>query len=223
MEDRYEKDFFTMIVEKSTTLSDVCRNIGLTNGHGNRQTVKKYINLYCINTEHFRYVRDNYINFIKIDIIDILIENSTYGTTKLKERLYKEGYKERKCEICGQDEEWNGKKLSLILDHINGINNDNRIENLQIVCPNCNATLETHCSKTGSKYNYINQKNYCKCGKEICKGSELCLECYALSQRKVKRPDELTLLKEIKELGYTGTGRKYGVSDNTIRKWKSNY
>jgi hypothetical protein len=40
-----------------------------------------------------------------------------------------------------------GKKMSLILDHINGVNNDNRIENIRIVCPNCNATLDTHCGK----------------------------------------------------------------------------
>ena len=61
------------------------------------------------------------------------------------ENGYKEGIKKRKCELCGQGEEWNGKHMSLILDHINGNPNDNRLENLQIVCPNCNATLPTHC------------------------------------------------------------------------------
>jgi len=59
--------------------------------------------------------------------------------------LYQEKLKNKVCELCGQDENWNGKKMSLILDHINGINNDNRLENLRIVCPNCNATLDTHC------------------------------------------------------------------------------
>ena len=63
----------------------------------------------------------------------------------MKNRLYDEGLKERKCELCGQDENWYGKKMSLILDHINGVNNDSRIENLRILCPNCNATLPTHC------------------------------------------------------------------------------
>jgi hypothetical protein len=46
-------------------------------------------------------------------------------------KLYSEGFKERVCELCGQDETWNGKKISLILDHINGVNTDNRIENLR--------------------------------------------------------------------------------------------
>jgi len=165
-------------------------------------------------------------HFNKKDIVDILVENSTYPTTHLKKRLYKEGLKEKVCEKCGQTEDWYGKKMSLILDHINGINNDNRIENLRIVCPNCNATLDTHCSKNGSKYNY-NQveecKKYCSCGKKMSKGSDKCLECYALSQRKVVRPEYDILIKEIKETGYTGTGRKYGVSDNAIRKWKKYY
>ena len=75
-----------------------------------------------------------------------MIENSSYRSTdSLKKRLYKEGIKERVCEKCGQDENWKGEHISLILDHINGVNNDNRIENLRILCPNCNATLETHC------------------------------------------------------------------------------
>lgn len=55
--------------------------------------------------------------------------------------------------MCGQGEEWNGKKISLILDHINGDRKNNLIENLQILCPNCNATLDTHCGKN------INNKN----------------------------------------------------------------
>ena len=56
--------------------------------------------------------------------------------------LYKSGWKEYKCEICGISE-WQGKELSLQLDHINGINNDNRIENLRLLCPNCHSQTET--------------------------------------------------------------------------------
>lgn len=46
---------------------------------------------------------------------------------------------------------------------------------------------------------------------------------YSLSQRKVERPPYTQLIDEVDELGYTGTGRKYGVSDNSIRKWIKYY
>ena len=64
--------------------------------------------------------------------------------------------------LCGQDENWKGVKISLILDHINGIYNDNRIENLRIVCPNCNAGLDTFAGRNNKKV-----KNQCSCGNKI--------------------------------------------------------
>ena len=155
--------------------------------------------------------------------------DSIFNTTNLKYRLYDEGLKERICEKCGQDEIWNNEKISLILDHINGVNTDNRLENLRIVCPNCNTTLPTHGGKNKNNSKYLKAidnnvvKNYCSCGKIIDKKAVKCKNCDMYKQRKVKRPEYSILVKEIKELGYLGTGRKYGVSDNAIRKWKKFY
>ena len=47
------------------------------------------------------------------------------------------------CSKCGINE-WNGKMLSLHLDHINGVNNDHRLENLRFLCPNCHSQTETY-------------------------------------------------------------------------------
>ena len=76
-----------------------------------------------------------------------IVEGSTYSRGRLKQGPYNAGLKTRRCELCGQDELWRGRPMSLILDHINGVPTDNRLENLRIVCPNCAATLETHCGR----------------------------------------------------------------------------
>ena len=145
IKDRWKEEKLREIVIKCNSYSEVIERLGLTRKGNNIKTLKKYIVLYDINTEHFF---NNYGFKSKIKLSNILVENSTYTSTNhLKERLYKEGLKKRNCELCNQGEIWQGKKMSLILDHINGINNDNRIENLRIVCPNCNATLDTHCGK----------------------------------------------------------------------------
>jgi tRNA G26 N,N-dimethylase Trm1 len=117
--------------------------------------------------------------------------------------------------------------MSLILDHINGIHSDNQLKNLRIVCPNCNATLPTHCGKNTKnkkeKNIKIKKQNFCSCGKEIQLNSKMCLDCHNKKNRKIKRPPKEELINEIKNLGYSATGRKYGVSDNAIRKWAKVY
>jgi len=216
--DYYEFENLKNIINSSFTYSDCLRKMNLSTRPGNFVTLKKYINIHSIDISHFQ--TNNYHhndNFIRKDINDILVENSTYSRSKLKKRLYEEGYKNRFCEMCGQGEQWMGRKMSLILDHINGINNDNRLENLRIVCPNCNATLDTHCR--GSKKINNEKVNKCECGEQIYKKSKICKTCSSFLQRKTERPNLEILLMDIDELGYVGTGKKYGVSDNSIRKW----
>jgi len=230
----WKKEKVEWIIKNSTNKSEVLKKMNLKIFTGNYDTLNRYIKNNNIDISHFnrKIKNSNKNNGIKIPSSEILVENSTYtSTNSLKQRLYKEGLKERKCELCGQEEEWKGKHMSLILDHINGIRDDNRLENLRIVCPNCNATLDTHCGKN-SKYKKIIEikiKNikmyyYCNdCGIQLSKKSNHCLDCYNKKQRKVERPPYEQLIKEINELGWSGTGRKYGVSDNSIRKWVKYY
>lgn len=217
---RYSKENLIIIVESSNNYSEVVRKLGLNPTYGNRQTLKKYIENFNIDTKHFRITTRGKNKVIS----DILVENSISDRRIIKKYLISNNLKEYKCELCGQDENWLGKKITLILDHKNGINNDNRIENLRFVCPNCNATLETHGGKNiKHKYDCDVEKNKCECGKEINKESNLCQKCLHIKQRKVERPSYPNLIEDIENLGYVGTGKKYGVSDNAIRKWKFSY
>ena len=78
---------------------------------------------------------------------EVFVENSTYPRHKLKHRIIRYEMLEYKCQCCGIGPEWNGKPMPLILDHINGINNDNRLENLRFVCSNCDSQLPTYKSR----------------------------------------------------------------------------
>lgn len=226
---KYSKEDVENAVKNAITQKQALINLGLRAAGSNFKTLKKYINKYSIDISHFNpdgvrkkiLIENGKIRTIPLN--NILIKNSDYNRTNLKDRLYKEGLKKRKCELCGQGEMWNGKKMSLILDHINGVYNDNRIENLRIVCPNCNATLDTHCGKN-CKSDCSDKKIICeKCGGAKQKASKFCKKCSDENRRVVERPLIGELKKDIEELGYSATGRKYGVSDSAIKKWINNY
>jgi len=69
----------------------------------------------------------------------------------------------------------------------------------------------------------INKKYFCNCSNEKSKKSKFCKTCSNLKQQTVNRPPYEQLIDEIKNFGYLGTGRKYGVSDSAIRKWVKMY
>jgi hypothetical protein len=215
--EKFSESNLKNIVADSDSYKDCLLKLNIRSAGGNYKTLKKYIKLYNIDVSHFNFKNENLLNKSK-PLDDILVENSTYSRRSLKERLYKYSILERVCSLCGQDENWNGMKIALILDHINGVHNDNRLENLRIVCPNCNAGLDTFAGKNNKK----RDSNFCECGKVIHKSSEKCNTCRGFESRKLVRPSLEEILKEVEENGYSATGRKYGVSDNAIRKWIKN-
>ena len=133
---------FIELVNKCSNISDILRELGYsTNGNSwGYQIVKERmekLNLFFTKRNSMYYNKDN----TALSLEKILIKDSEYNRTKLKTRLVKEGLKEYKCECCGISE-WNGKPLTLQLHHINGIHNDNRLSNLQLLCPNCHSQTE---------------------------------------------------------------------------------
>jgi hypothetical protein len=231
----YTEEQATEAIATSYSWAESLRKLGLCPTGGAWRVLKKYAEVWNISTEHFdpaRHLQAN-LKTKKRPIEELLVENSTCSRQNLKRRLFQEGLKEPRCEICGQDENWRGRRMAMILDHINGVRNDNRIENLQIVCPNCAATLDTHC---GRKNRVPKSKRSCRrCGRTFVPGrpqqrycSRECGTRWDRSQlrgsaiqayRRVERPPYEQLLAAIEATSYCAVGRKYGVSDNAVRKW----
>jgi hypothetical protein len=222
-------------VAQSTSLTDTLRRLGLRPAGGNHQTLRKYIELAGISTDHFDpYAACRGPRPDRVRLSEVLVEGSSYRRATLKQRLYEEGLKPRRCEMCGQGELWHGRQMSLILDHINGVADDNRLGNLRIVCPNCAATLETHC---GRQLRRSWPERICPtCGDPFAPKSDkqtyCCRPCAwhrsALrlphpERRKVIRPPYDELLRQLAQSSYLAVGRRYGVSDNAIRKWVRQY
>jgi hypothetical protein len=236
---RFTRSQLCSTVASARSFSDALRSLGLRPAGGNFRTIHKYCELWDISTEHFdqsAVIREHLERRRRsaTPLSEIMVPGSTYDRSHLKQRLFAEGVKARSCEICGQGEEWRGRRLALILDHINGVGDDHRLENLQVLCPNCAATLDTHCGR----------KN------KIRRAQRLCAHCGELFKpkydrhrfcsrecawrrprrsaarpelRRVERPPYEQLLAEVAALGWSAVGRRYGVSDNAVRKWMRRY
>lgn len=137
------KEKLEKIIKNSNRIGEVLINLGLNGRGANYKRIYKLIEEFNINTSHFGRIARKRIPRIEIPINECLIKDSIYGTATIKYKIFKHKLKERKCEECGQGEIWRDKKMGLHLDHINGISNDNRLENLRILCPNCHAITDT--------------------------------------------------------------------------------
>lgn len=140
---------FREIVKDNYSYSDILRELGLnTKGGSSTDILKKRIQELGCSTSHFDRSKSCRYNAHVIPLENILVKNSSYANiARLKQRIVKSGLLEYKCFNCGNIGKWNGKNLTLQLDHINGVNNDHRIENLRFACPNCHSQTDTYGGK----------------------------------------------------------------------------
>ena len=139
--DTFSDKEFKDIVISSNSMIEVAKKLGYTSHSGsNGERIRHRIDELQISTEHFSLSNRRPI---KRSPENVFIENSTADQKTLRKYYHQGDYTPYVCSICGQEPFWNGKELTLILDHINGKNHDDRLENLRWVCPNCNQQLDT--------------------------------------------------------------------------------
>ena len=138
--DNFSKEEIEEFVKQSNSYQDVMDLMQYKSHNGRAyEVVKKRIEKYNISTEHFGTKTPTVRN-----PENIFIENSTACQGTLRRWYLRGEYTEYKCAICGLPPIWQGKELVLTLDHINGNNTDDRLENLRWVCPNCDRQLPTY-------------------------------------------------------------------------------
>ena len=204
------------VIPQCINFTEVLEMLSIPRQGNNSNTLKRLLDENNIDYSHFTG-RARVYNNTSTSINEYLSNRVKITSGKLRIKLLAEGLKENKCEICGITK-WHGKPIVCQLHHIDGNNQNNNLENLQILCPNCHSQTENYCGSA----NVNKTKYYCKdYGKEINKGSVYCTICSHKHTRKVKdRPSKEKLLQDFKELkSFVKIGAKYGVSDNAIRKW----
>jgi Zn finger protein HypA/HybF involved in hydrogenase expression len=141
---KWDFDKIKSLIFTSNSKSEVLEKMGLTINAGNFRTLKRYFNLYNVDNDLYKETPKRFSSKnIKYSDSQIFCENSQYNSAHLKNRVLKSNLLEYKCVCCGNEGVWNNEKLILQIDHVNGINNDNRIENLRFMCPNCHSQTDT--------------------------------------------------------------------------------
>lgn len=141
------------VIKECYSFSEVATAIGYgkTSRNINSRSfnkIKRYIEKHKLDTSHFNYLGRRRNSGKKYSNENIFKLGAEVSGATLKKRYLKIRNKEYKCDMNGCNiSEWLGKPIVLQLDHINGISDDNRFENLRLLCPNCHTQTETFAGK----------------------------------------------------------------------------
>lgn len=153
---KYTKELLAPLVAASSSLVEVLRHLGLQPTGGNYRMLNLRIRALDLDTSHFTGAawsrgktsatsesirRATALNTLPDEAVFVPNCQHYVPGPRLTRRLLRLGWR-YECERCGISE-WHGDPLTLHLDHINGLHNDNRFENLRFLCPNCHQQTET--------------------------------------------------------------------------------
>lgn len=253
------KDGLQKILDESESFASVLDKLGMSRHGGNYSTLRKYIEEFDCDLTTItqnREVRNNAILDGNRKQKTICLEDIIFGRYKqkykgsvLKDRLIKAGYKIHQCERCGLTE-WLGDPIPLQMHHKDGNHDNNLLENLELLCPNCHALTDTFAGKNiirnpvikdensdkrvkrgvsadGQRYydGYGNYKILCPiCGNFfMSRTSKMCKSCYEKDRLlpKISKDELYEAIAELKS--YTKVGKMLGFDRKTISRWHRYY
>ena len=226
MKREYSKEQLEIAISDAKSISDVVKNLGKNVNTGTRRTVKYWAKFYKLELPTWNPSDSTKRSDESFTISDEdwFQKNTNRLGQRSKQRLIKKGLSD-KCVECGIGPEWNGKHITLQLDHIDGDKFNNLKDNLRILCPNCHSQTSTFGNSGRGSRSGVSKRqkySYCvDCNREAYKNAARCSACeYARRVGKTKfvypEIDELVLM--IKKSSFSAVGRDLGCSDNAIRK-----
>lgn len=239
------KEEMEIIVSECETIGQILARFGMRNHGSNCKTLVRRFAADNIDYKSLKKPYKPQRARLLVPLEEVLVEHSAYSRSSLKKRLIQTGMLKNQCAKCGLGTQWDGERLVMVLDHINGVCDDNRIHNLRLLCPNCNSQTSTFAGRrnkvhkkcviekvVGDTLKKVARRlgvgNTCpNCLKWKFVKSTLCNDCQnhspKLSRRKADRPTAEELQKLLWEIPTTKIAETYGVSDVAVAKWANSY
>lgn len=216
-----------LLLNRSSSKVEVLQHIGLSPHSGNHRTLTKRLKEDEFDLTKLHKNQKQKYSILgkkrKLPYSKIFKSNSNVNRNIVKNRIIKDNLIIYECHNCKNNGSWLNKPLSLQLEHINGISNDNRLENLRFLCPNCHSQTETYAGKKLKKPKKICPD--CKT-KNILNASTKCVACTAKNKGNITRKFNLTK-KEIQKLlvqhNMYQISKMYNVSFTTVKKYCKRY
>ena len=148
---KYTKEILENVAKECTSIRQMLQKFGLKETGGNYSEMKERCKKFDVDISHFtgqgwnKLGHPNFGNNIDLEK-RFTKHDRRINADKTKKILLNHKLKEYKCEICGC-KDWLGKPITLQLHHINGDGTDDRLENLQLLCPNCHSQTDSYCKR----------------------------------------------------------------------------
>lgn len=234
----YSSEELQQFLDESNSYREVLTKIGLGLRGKNTDTLKKVIKEFGLDetklniNRHKMYQDCAYKTHFKTkkSLEEILQKNTKFQGTKLLERLFDSGLKQKVCEECGITE-WNNKPITLQIHHKDGDITNNELTNLGVLCPNCHSQTDNYAGKATKGKRRSNTKSKSIRKRELCPicnnnykvlSAKCCIDCYKTTRRQ-NFPPKKDLEELVNKYPLYKVCKYYNVSDKTIAKWCKYY